>query len=203
MHKIALIDMDGSVADYDGAMRRELLKLRSPTEPELVLAHDQEEPWLEARKRLIAMQPGFWRSLAPLPVGFEIVRAYEEAGFTLHVLTKGPSRKPNAWSEKVEWCREFLPQAQVTITEDKSLTYGASLTDDWPPYFMGWLAHRPRGVVIVPAQPWNVDAERHNPRRIFRYDGSNPHALKALCLAIAARKEGESLDVREVVGSLR
>lgn len=190
---IALIDLDGTIADLDKAVKHELELLRSPGEP--TFEHREEQPgWYLARRKLIMSMPGFWRNLERLELGFQIVEMLEAHGFTLQVLTKGPSSKPLAWGEKLEWCRTHLPQASVTVTEDKSGVWGKCLCDDWPPYFMGWLANRPRGLVIVPAQPWNVDAEILHPN-IIRFDGTNVVALNKAILAAKNRKGKEALEI--------
>lgn len=202
---IALVDMDGTLVDYDGVMRRDLEKLRSPGEPEYEPTPGGEFPdWLEARRRVISLQPGWWRALPRLEMGFDILGALQAHGFSIHVLTKGPSRKPAAWSEKVEWCRAHLPpEVEVTVTENKSLSYGRVLVDDWPPYFMGWLTHRPRGVVIVPAQPWNEGVEQLAPRNIFRYDRTELHSLNTVLKAVRERANGEALDVATILERTR
>lgn len=201
--KIALLDLDGTVADYDGAMSRALDALKDPSEPEYRhIAHSGFPAWIEARRRLVSMQPGFWRNLPRLPLGFSVVDALDTLGFDVTVLSKGPETKPLAWSEKMEWCREHLPGKRVTITEDKSNTYGRVLVDDWPAYFMGWLRHRPRGIVIVPAQPWNVDAESLSPN-IYRYDGTNPTTLLRILEAVANRKAEEVIDLPRIRASIR
>jgi len=197
--RIALLDMDGTIADYDSAMNDALATLRSPGEP--VFERGLFPDWIEARRTLIAMQPGFWRNLRPLPLGFSIVDVLMSLDFRITVLTKGPNRKPGAWSEKVEWCREYLPGVPVTITEDKSHTYGKLLVDDWPPYVMGWLGNRPRGIVIMPAQSWNEGADAQSPN-IFRYDGSNPLVLRRVLEAVAARRSGETLDLQAIIATV-
>lgn len=201
---IALVDMDGTLVDYDGVMRQELARLRSPGEPEFEPTPGGEYPdWLEARRRVIALQPGWWRALPRLDIGFDILGTLMELDFSVHVLTKGPSRKPAAWSEKVEWCRTHLsPEVEVTVTENKSLTYGRVLVDDWPPYFMGWLEHRPRGVVVVPAQPWNVGVEKLAPGRIYRYDRSEIRPLYHILKAVRERANGELLDVAAILARI-
>jgi len=166
--RIALIDMDGTIADLDGQMQQDLEKMRSPGEPPFVPGPQDDPPHIEARKNAIKRQPGWWRHLPTLRDGFRIVHALQEAGFSLMILTKGPYKTTSAWTEKVDWCREHIPDAQVTIGEDKGLVYGAVLVDDWPLYIQGWLAHRPRGLVIMPDQPWNKDF--HHPN-VFRYRG--------------------------------
>jgi len=204
-NRIALVDMDGTLVDYDGVMRRDLEKLRSPGEPEYEPSPGGDFPdWLEARRRVISLQPGWWRALPRLEMGFDILGALRTHGFAIHVLTKGPSRKPAAWSEKVEWCRTHLPpEVEITITENKSIAYGRVLVDDWPPYFMGWLARRPRGVVIVSAQSWNEGVEQMAPGNIFRYDQSKLGSLHTLLQAVRDRADGESIDVSAILGQTR
>lgn len=168
--EIALIDLDGTLADYDVAMRASLEKLRSPLEPPLKDIHGGE-PWLEARRDLIRQNPGFWRNLARIQRGFEVVEVLRELSFRLMVLSKGPANATNAWTEKVLWCQEHLPDARVTIGQDKSMVYGRVLFDDWPPYIRGWLEWRPRGVVIMLDHPHNQDFHHD---QVIRYRGARP-----------------------------
>lgn len=172
---IALIDLDSSVADYDRSMREWQAKLRSPGEPEIE-QRDGAPAWMEARRKLIQGQPGFWKNLARLELGFEVVDELRAASFRLNILTRGPAKQPLAWAEKLEWAQMHLPDAEVTVTmTDKSGQYGRILVDDYPPFFNAWLKYRPRGLVICVAQVWNADVNHPN---IFRYDGTNRAELK-------------------------
>ncbi len=110
-----------------------------------------------------------------------MVEELRALGFELHVLTKGPRSTPNAWSEKVEWCAEHLPDANVTVTGDKSLVYGRVLVDDYPPYFTRWLEVRPRGLVVCVAHPWNEGFAKGGAQAhpsVLRYDGENRAELR-------------------------
>lgn len=165
---VALIDLDGTLADFDGAMFNALKNLASPGEdcsPEIM---DQlsETPHIKARRRLIKSIPGFWRNLPTLEDGFIVLDILREFNFALNILSKGPNSNPKAWAEKVEWAQRMVPDAAVTITEDKSLMYGKILFDDWPGYIEPWLKHRPRGLVIMMDQPWNQD---FNHPSVFRW----------------------------------
>ena len=153
--KIALIDMDGSIVDYDLAMKQALASIAAPGEPEDY--GGEEPPWLSARMALIKSQTGFWANLPRIEEGFAVLAILKEIGFTLNILTKGPFKTTSAWSEKVAWCRNHLGDVPVTITEDKSIVYGRVLFDDWPPYMLGWIQRRPRGIGVMMETSWNKD----------------------------------------------
>lgn len=157
---IALVDMDGTLADYNGAMVRDLRKIETPE----VLADYgdlgflENKPYMKARMDLIKRQPGWWLGLDKLAQGFQILNILRGLDYKLHILTRGPKKNATAWAEKVQWVAQHVPDVKgVTVTLDKSLVYGKVLVDDWPPYIKGWLKHRPRGLVIMPHQPWNMD----------------------------------------------
>jgi len=191
---VALIDMDGTVADFDRAMQRDLARLASPGEmvPLLGPGGDMDPAWLKARKKLIKTQPGWWRNLPEHGTGMGVYAHLRDAGFTMMVLTKGPHTSTHAWTEKVEWCRHHIPDALITITEDKGLVYGKVLVDDWPNYGIRWLQWRPRGLLIVPAWSWNTldkYPEELHPN-ILRLTGNDwPNELPLLLERIEAIKE--------------
>lgn len=191
MSKIALFDLDGTLADFDGAMRRDLQGcLPDGFLLPRMLGYDTDEPWLERLKKTIRRQPGWWRALPKFPLGWDVLTEARVIGFDVQVLTKGPASQPSAWAEKVEWCREHLPDVPVTITPNKGQVYGRVLVDDWPPYIEAWLNARPRGLVVMPAHPWNDEAfaerMRFRGRGIVRYDGrpgSLPEVRRLLQMA--------------------
>jgi 5'(3')-deoxyribonucleotidase len=193
--QVALIDLDGTVADYDGEMDRHLRDLKAPDEPHFT-GWDNVPKHIEARRNLIKRQPGFWQTLPRLELGFHVVEELRALGFMLHVLTKGPKYTTGAWTEKANWCREHLPDAFVTVTQDKSLVYGRVLVDDYAPYFEKWLTVRPRGLVVCVAHDWNGEYSKDGVKahpNIFRYNGSNREELRqALTLAFNRKAREES-----------
>lgn len=178
---IALVDMDNTLCDYSAAMDHDMKLLRSPQELELP-SGKPESAYLKAREELIRRQPGWWAGLPKLKAGFQILAELRRLKFDIHILTKGPWKSSNAWTEKVEWCRKHVPGIPLTITQEKSLVYGRVLVDDWPPYYMSWLKVRPRGLVVVPAHAWNFDVID---QRIFRFTGTKD--LPALRVALKAQ----------------
>lgn len=157
------------MADYDGAMRAELKKLLAPGE-ELPENPWEAEPHWEARMDLVKRQPGFWRGLKKIQVGFFVFELIGTLGFQRVILTKGPVNTTSAWTEKAQWRNEFLPGTPLFIVEDKGLVYGKVLYDDWPKYILRWLEWRPRGRVLMRDTPYNQGFEHPQVMRL-------PHRL--------------------------
>lgn len=158
---VALFDLDGTLADFDGAMTRGMRALAAPGETPWTSAHEQgEPPYLTARRRLVKQIRGFWSDLPRLEDGFRVLDMATELDFRIMVLSRGPRTNAVAWGEKLEWCRRNLAEnVQVTLTEDKGLVYGRVLVDDWPAYILRWLEWRKRGLVIMPDREWNQGFE--------------------------------------------
>lgn len=180
--KVALFDLDGTLADYDQSMREKMALLGM----KLPLDRERMPPVQDYARKLIQSQSGFWRDLPRHMPGFEILNCALQIGFSPMILTQGPMSTPSAWTEKIEWCAKHVPNIPVTITRNKSLVYGRVLVDDWPPYFMEWLKVRPRGIVICPEHPWNKEVHdewctKSTRDRVVVFNGSNAqevvHAL--------------------------
>lgn len=166
---VALIDIDGTLADYDGRMRSELQKIMGPMERLPESLHGTGDDWFEARMDLIKRQTGFWRNLPLIPAGYEVYELLGSLGYQRMILTKGPRNTTHAWTEKVEWCAQHVPSAGITITRHgddvdvhKGLVYGKVLFDDFPSYVEQWLRHRPRGKVLMLEHPHNKDFDHPN-----------------------------------------
>jgi hypothetical protein len=188
--KVALFDMDGTLADYDSQLLKDLKKIASPNEPPIDGEKDAHRVggYIEARRHTITSQVGWWLNLKKLKLGIDILKLCKEIGFEIVVLTKGPSTKFSAWSEKVEWCNKHIKEyiKGVTITNDKGLVYGWVLVDDYPEYIESWLKHRPRGLVIMPAHEYNKDFKHPN---VIRYDGTNIEEVKERLISQFNRKK--------------
>lgn len=194
---LALVDLDGTLADFAGAMRRDLAKLKAPEEPELQDWDDNKlPPHIKARWDLIKRQPNWWFNLEYLESGQFLVRTLQEVGYRVHILTRGPRKLATAWEQKVEWVLKNVPGAEITIAPNKSMVYGKLLVDDWPDYVLPWLEHRPRGIVILPDQPWNRTPEINNHPQIYRHVyGKNDDQIRLALMAHLKRlrdQAGES-----------
>lgn len=177
--KIVLMDMDGSMADYDEAMQRELRKIMAPGErlPEDPFKAREDSPYWENRMSLIKRQTGFWLGLEPIQLGLGFYRYFLNRGYRVMVLTKGPGHTPSAWGEKLLWAREHMPEAQITITDDKSLTYGRVLYDDWPNHITAWLKRSPRGKVIIRDRQYNRSFIHPRVMRVYDHEHFDDETL--------------------------
>lgn len=194
IENIVLIDLDGTLCDYQDRLFRDLELISSPDDPKVKDLHNTP-PWIEKRIDLIRSVPGWWKSLKPIESGFDILEMCNDIGFDIRILTKGPRRTKIAWTEKVEWVHENVvpdyPNTQVTITEDKGLVYGKVLVDDFGPYMNRWLKWRPRGLGIMPVTNWNKDYYHPN---VIRYDGTNKQEVKE-ALKVCYERLPKSQDV--------
>jgi len=198
---VALFDLDGTMADFETDFLNGMKALASPSEPSIDSYWSDDLPdHIKARKTLVKSQPGFWSGLPKLELGFQIFDVVvNEFGFEPVVLTKGPHYNDLAWAEKVEWCKKHLQDVPVTIVggEDekkgemkglgKGLVFGRILVDDYPPYVEAWLKFRKRGLVIMPANRWNVGFIHPN---VLRFDGHNFAGLRERVHWAKCRKDG-------------
>lgn len=152
MKPIALFDLDGTLADYENAIRRDL-RACTPPNTKIPDLHSKEG-WVRDLIKVIRSQPGWWKNLDRLEWGWEVLDIARDIGFDIQVLTKGPYRNPTGWTEKVLWVQEHLgSDVEIHITsgqEGKGLVYGRVLVDDFRSYMNAWLKFRPRGLGVVP-----------------------------------------------------
>lgn len=186
---VALFDLDGTLADYDGQLRRDLQHIAGPDDPPIDWLKYGMPEYLDRRRRVITSQPGWFANLPKHEPGFQLLELAEAIGFEVHILTKGPRGNRAAWSEKVQWCDVHVPGRPIHVVSDKSLSYGRVLVDDWPQYFLPWLAWRPRGLVVAPAHPWNEGVDHTN---LIRFTGDNLEQVRDRLQRSFDRKDGEA-----------
>ncbi len=173
---VALFDSDGTLFDYDGKLREDLGKIGSPAEKEAIFGHENRPEYLQKRIELITSSESWWENLPKFKLGWDILEVAKYLGFRIMILTQAPRRNPAAWSGKKRcFDKHFGEDFDITLTRDKGLVYGKVLVDDFPEYIERWLSHRPRGLVIMPANEMNKDF-RHS--QVIRYDGTNIDEVK-------------------------
>jgi 5'-nucleotidase len=183
---VALVDLGDTLVDCTPAWRVQLARLRMPEDRDGDESLNPLPAYLEERRQAVMSTPGFWRELPPRRSGMELLVLLRNMGFRVHVLTKGPYEPTHVWADKVAWCRVHLPRVPVIVTDDKTRIHGHVLVDDWLPYVERWQRQWPTGLAIVPAQPWNFEANRR--ARCIRDDGANRESIVAALAAIAMRR---------------
>ncbi len=187
---IALVDLDGTLADYAGTLLKDLQTLASPEEPEITNVYDMPD-WLYERSKLIKKQPEWWYNLPRIEEGFKVLKLIQDLDFITEILTKGPRRTHNAWSEKLRWCqKEIHDDTNVTITFRKGLVYGKVLFDDFPEYMLEWLEWRKNGLGIMLKNPFNEGFKHKN---VIMFDGTNLDEVKRALVIAKQRVRGEEL----------
>lgn len=168
MEKIALIDLDGTIANLDKALSTSLDAMQRPGEADW-RGISRDEPWLEARRHAVMQHSEFWENLEPINEGMIVLDMLRTIGFKCKILSKGPSKSPDAWTGKFRWCTKHVPGIPVILTQDKSGEYGRVLFDDYPHYYESWLDHRPRGLVIALATDYNEHIPNKYVGRVHRH----------------------------------
>lgn len=168
--RIALFDMDGTIADYEGKLIKDLARLGPEPLPNDL--HGHVPYWVRNRMNLIKSREGWWRSIPRINSGLSLISLCTEIGFKVHVLTQGPLKTHNAWGEKLAWCEDHVklraPDYGISITrKGKGLHYGRVFVDDWPPFMLEWLRHRPRGLGLMPETNSNKDFTHS---QVIKYD---------------------------------
>jgi hypothetical protein len=199
---VALWDLDRSLADYDGAMIRDLNKIRSPEEEPFTPANvwTKRAHYIHERMEMIKNIPGWWRKLDPILKGFAVYHLAVKLGFHNIVLTRG-TRKSHIWAEKLDWSMDNLGENIEVhcVTGEKSRVYGKVLYDDYPPFVTGWLEHRPRGLAIMPVGKHTQPHEIHKHPNVILWDGQQPtfDYIERMLKRVVERKTGEPLVLGE------
>lgn len=178
---IFLCDMDDSLFDWSGEIVRTLNEIASPNEETYTQDNWRERtksPHVKNRVELIKSRPNFYKNLPILSDGLSVWEAARSIGYDCQILTKGPYFQSQGWTEKYDCIRKHLGAAvNVHIVMDKSLVYGAVLYDDSPEYMRAWLKRRPRGLGIMPEQPYNLDFSHS---QVIKHNNNIHEIYKAL-----------------------
>ncbi|NWW08906.1 NT5C protein, partial [Oreocharis arfaki] len=138
-----LVDMDGVLADFEGAVLREF-RARFPAEPRVELAERRgfsvREQYRSLREDLAAKvasvyeSPGFFLDLDPIPGGLEAMREMLHMQDTEVFICTSPLRKyEHCIVEKYKWVEKHLgPEfaERIILTRDKTVVAADLLFDD-------------------------------------------------------------------------
>lgn len=169
MKKIILLDMDSIIADLQGRIF-ELYNERyggvdgEPLDYKHVTTWDYFEKG-EVGSRIVKMfdEPGFFRSLKPIPGAIEAATQLNETHKIYIVSSVGRRHAPIA--EKVEWLQEhfpFISHRKYVFTSAKELVRGDYLIDDAPHNVEAWKEMNPLGKALSIPYQYNYECPSYD-----------------------------------------
>lgn len=112
--KILYVDMDNVLVDFRSAL------------PHL------DEATKEKYKEDIDDVDGLFSLMTPMPFAIESI-TFLVQHFDTYILSTAPWKNPSAWSDKLLWIQEYLPEIgykRLILTHHKNLNQGDYLIDD-------------------------------------------------------------------------
>lgn len=158
--KIALIDMDYVLCDYQATMEPYLKSLESPEEVDKydysnMWVLEKEYPHIKRRLHPIMSKQGFWTGLKPIDAGLQLYKYISER-FETYILSKALKNCSLAWKEKVDWLHKYIGNnIEIMLVTNKKLVVGDLLVDDMPENAEDFLKLNPKGRVIMPIRKHN------------------------------------------------
>lgn len=122
------IDMDGVLADFEAKMV-ELF----PEVLDMIPHSDEVRPYADKCQEI----PGFYRDLPPMPGAIDAFHRLR-VRYDVWILSAPSFDNPLSYTEKREWCREFLGDEHIykklILSNDKGFFSGRALIDDRTKY---------------------------------------------------------------------
>lgn len=135
---IILVDMDGTIADFEEGRERLLKRLYPemnviPAENITRFYGAEEYIYPEDQKKAyeVTLQPGFFFNLPVIVGARAALFDMYEAGYDVQICTSPMRAAPDCELEKRAWAQKhFSWISKVHVTKDKHLVYGDILIDD-------------------------------------------------------------------------
>ena len=146
-----LIDLDNTIADWDGELFRQLPDLdRSKRVTNWCIYKCFPENINEIQQ--VICKAGFYENLPPIPNAIESVKALSLNGYSICFVTAPPENNIHAIPDKISWIRKHFGNdfvSKLIFTSQKHMVDGDILIDD-KVYDM-----KSNWIQIVYAQPYN------------------------------------------------
>jgi len=156
MTRIALLDVDGVVADFTGTLLRTLGSSLTPadiTEYDIFrLLGDQRE-----QAYAICQDEEFWRRLDVIPGAAEGVEKLRSEGYSVYWVTSPWYTCKGWYLARGAWLKEHFgtPYRHMLPLSEKAMVDGDVFIDDRPDMVVAWWARRGDGVSLLYDQPYN------------------------------------------------
>lgn len=140
MKETLLVDMDGTIADYEQGFLERWRKLYPgeiwiPPEQRATFYLEEQYPArLSKQVRAISRMEGFYRNLPTIPGGIDALVALSEI-YDVRICTSPHTDYEHCVLEKYQWIDEHLGREwvrKIILTKDKTFVSGKYLIDDKP-----------------------------------------------------------------------
>lgn len=161
-----LIDCDGVLADFVAHVLR---LTGSDVAPEQMKTYDIFEVVGEEHQDFLLSNPEFWRTLPVIPGAQEGVKAIRAEPDAEIVVVTSPWHSCKGWLEaRCTWLKEHfgIEPADIISARRKELIRGDVLIDDRLKNVEAWQQAWPDGKAYIFDQPYNLDVEWPEDRRI-------------------------------------
>lgn len=138
---VVLVDMDGVIADLEGAFWTAFnaVNPQAPTreqvDPAAFRLDDQVgAQWADAAQAILR-SPGFYSMLRPMPHAAEALNAMLAGGWDVRICTAPKLSNPTCASDKLNWLDEHIGDGwskRAIVAKDKTYVRGDILIDDKP-----------------------------------------------------------------------
>jgi len=178
------VDMDGVLADFDGAMESYLLDKGWETTNRVewslskrIQRIDGSLNTLDEAEHVvnsIMETKGFWEGIQPIQNGTEIIKKWMKLwgkNLDIMIATSAWWTSPYSAYEKVRWIQKYIkgfPLTNIAMTFQKHILKGEIIIDDKPANIMNWEGSD----AIIFTQPWNknIPVSLNIERIIWRAD---------------------------------
>ena len=126
-----LIDMDNTITDFDGAVQTECQR-RGVHYADDRTKFDFDTEVYDVFYD-IALKPGFFRDLVPIPHALEALVEMKECGLDMWICTAPMFHSNYCVAEKFQWVEHYLGldwMYRIIVSKDKTLIKGDYLIDD-------------------------------------------------------------------------
>lgn len=153
-----LVDMDGTIANYDEAMSSAMREYYKRNDITTENWHSLSLPDIHNVRCMLQSVPGFFYNLKPIQGALEALCEMEEKGYNVYILSSPSIKSDSCHSEKCMWLRDKMGDKwarRLILTKDKTMVYGDYLIDDKP--HISGLIDNPCWRHIVYAHHYNVN----------------------------------------------
>jgi len=150
-----LIDMDNTIADFDSAIRNECQKrgvAYPDTRSDFEFSGDVDRVF-----RDIAIRPGFFLNLLPIPGAIKALREMDASGLDVWICTASLRNTIHCIPEKFQWIEKYLGipwTRKIIVAKDKTMISADILVDD---KIQTGCVSPPLWHQVCFAQPYNQD----------------------------------------------